>query len=66
MTINIKSYLNSKITLFIYFSEHKLETEVNVNYMSAKKNLLPTSPAVCYISLREDFHNVFHNLSILK
>ena len=33
MTINIKSYLNSKIALFIYFSEHKLQTEVNVNYM---------------------------------
>ena len=33
MTINIKSYLSSKITLFIYFSEHKLQTEVNVNYM---------------------------------
>ena len=33
MTINIKSYLNGKITLFIYFSEHKLKTEVNVNYM---------------------------------
>ena len=33
MTINIKSYLNSKITLFIYLSEHKLQTEVNVNYI---------------------------------
>ena len=33
MTINIESYLNSTISLFIYFSEQKLQTEVNVNYM---------------------------------
>lgn len=30
MAIDIKTYLNIKSIYFIYFSEHKLQTQVNV------------------------------------